>query len=85
MEDAEIQKKLQEIQIRANGKAMNKITRDCFNDCVEHFRSRSLQDDEKQCLRRCLEKRVVVTQRVVQRFQDFNLQKATELNERTEN
>ncbi|RVW57086.1 Mitochondrial import inner membrane translocase subunit Tim9 [Vitis vinifera] len=51
--------------------------RECFSDCVESFRRKSLDKQEETCVRRCAEKFLKHSMRVGMRFAELNQGTAT--------
>ncbi|XP_033104986.1 mitochondrial import inner membrane translocase subunit Tim9-like [Anneissia japonica] len=52
----------------------NQLTERCFLDCVKDFTSRKVLDSEKSCSNRCMDKYLKMTQRISQRFQEYQIQ-----------
>ena len=48
----------------------NKISEQCFADCVNDFTSRKVSNEESTCSISCLTKYLQSTQRISRRFQD---------------
>jgi mitochondrial import inner membrane translocase subunit TIM9 len=46
----------------------------CFDDCVNDFTSKTLQQREEGCVMRCVDKFMKSTERLGQRFQEQNAQ-----------
>ncbi|GAB1601929.1 hypothetical protein Ahia01_000471500 [Argonauta hians] len=51
----------------------NKLSSMCFLDCVEDFTTRKVLDKESSCAINCMEKYLKMTQRITQRFQEYQL------------
>ncbi|CAH1261623.1 mitochondrial import inner membrane translocase subunit Tim9-like [Branchiostoma lanceolatum] len=51
----------------------NRISENCFVDCVHDFTSRKILETEDTCASHCLAKYMKVTQRIGQRFQEYQL------------
>ncbi|XP_072031717.1 mitochondrial import inner membrane translocase subunit Tim9-like [Amphiura filiformis] len=52
----------------------NKLTGECFTACINDFTDRKLSDTETTCTVKCMDKFLKMTQRVSQRFQEFQMQ-----------
>ncbi|ELT98052.1 hypothetical protein CAPTEDRAFT_154791 [Capitella teleta] len=52
----------------------NKVSEACFTDCAHDFTSRKVLESESSCALNCMEKYLKVTQRISQRFQEFQMQ-----------
>lgn len=48
------------------------LTQRCFMDCVNDFTSKSLTSKEEGCVIKCAEKFLKHSERVGQRFQEYN-------------
>lgn len=51
----------------------NKLTDQCFSDCIFDFTSRSILAKEDTCSTNCVEKYLKMNQRISQRFQEFQM------------
>ncbi|GFT46029.1 mitochondrial import inner membrane translocase subunit Tim9 [Nephila pilipes] len=51
----------------------NKLSERCFRDCVHDFTVRHIRDKEDRCALNCMEKYMKMTQRISQRFQEFQI------------
>lgn len=51
----------------------NKLTEQCFADCIFDFTSRTLSTKEDSCSNNCVEKFLKMNQRISQRFQEFQM------------
>ncbi|RWS07098.1 mitochondrial import inner membrane translocase subunit Tim9-like protein [Dinothrombium tinctorium] len=51
----------------------NRLSEQCFNDCIFDFTTRSLSSKEENCSNYCVEKFLKMNQRVSQRFQEFQM------------
>lgn len=69
----EIQAEVQVKQFRDFLVQYNKLSENCFNDCVWDFTSRSIRSNEEDCVLNCVEKYTKVTQRISERFQEIQL------------
>jgi import inner membrane translocase subunit TIM9 len=54
----------------------NRLTEQCFNDCVFDFTSRTLASKEDNCSNHCVEKFLKLNMRISQRFQEFQMMAA---------
>lgn len=52
----------------------NKITEQCFGDCVNDFSKRTLTGKESDCSTNCLYKYLKSKARIAQRFEEFQIQ-----------
>ncbi|XP_037097906.1 mitochondrial import inner membrane translocase subunit Tim9 isoform X1 [Syngnathus acus] len=52
----------------------NKLTENCFMDCVKDFTSREVRPEESSCSESCLQKYLKMTQRISMRFQEYHIQ-----------
>uniref|UniRef100_A0A8C6KTH8 Mitochondrial import inner membrane translocase subunit TIM9 n=1 Tax=Nothobranchius furzeri TaxID=105023 RepID=A0A8C6KTH8_NOTFU len=52
----------------------NKVTENCFMDCVKDFTSRDVKPEESSCSESCLQKYLKMTQRISMRFQEYHIQ-----------
>lgn len=51
----------------------NKLSEQCFNDCVFDFTTRNVSSKEDQCASNCFDKFLKMNQRISQRFQEFQM------------
>ncbi|XP_015278860.1 PREDICTED: mitochondrial import inner membrane translocase subunit Tim9 [Gekko japonicus] len=51
----------------------NKLTENCFLDCVRDFTSREVSSGEMTCAEHCLQKYLKMTQRISMRFQEYHI------------
>ena len=51
----------------------NKLSEQCFRDCVFDFTSRKFSAVEDNCSNNCVEKYLKMNQRISQRFQEFQM------------
>lgn len=65
---AEFMRHVEEKQLQDSLQMYNRVVEACFNDCVSSFRSKKLEDKEKNCVLKCSEKYVKHTQRAGVRF-----------------
>ncbi|RVE57676.1 hypothetical protein OJAV_G00218420 [Oryzias javanicus] len=52
----------------------NKVTENCFMDCVKDFTTREVKPEESSCSESCLQKYLKMTQRISMRFQEYHIQ-----------
>ncbi|NXN82770.1 TIM9 translocase, partial [Bombycilla garrulus] len=52
----------------------NKLTENCFVDCIKDFTSRDVKPEEITCAENCLQKYLKMTQRISMRFQEYHIQ-----------
>ncbi|XP_076835307.1 mitochondrial import inner membrane translocase subunit Tim9 isoform X1 [Brachyhypopomus gauderio] len=52
----------------------NKLTENCFMDCVKDFTTREVKTEETSCSESCLQKYLKMTQRISMRFQEYHIQ-----------
>ncbi|CAK6983584.1 mitochondrial import inner membrane translocase subunit Tim9 [Scomber scombrus] len=52
----------------------NKVTENCFMDCVKDFTNREVKPEESSCSESCLQKYLKMTQRISMRFQEYHIQ-----------
>lgn len=52
----------------------NRLTENCFMDCVKDFTTREVKEDESTCSESCLQKYLKMTQRISMRFQEYHIQ-----------
>lgn len=48
------------------------LTQNCFSDCVQDFTSSKLSNKESECIAKCADKFLKHSERVGQRFAEFN-------------
>ena len=51
----------------------NKLSEQCFNDCIFDFTSRTVSSKEDSCSNHCVEKFMKMNQRISQRFQEYQM------------
>lgn len=51
----------------------NKLSEQCFSDCIFDFTTRSLTSKEDACSTNCVEKFMKMNQRISQRFQEYQM------------
>nr|XP_053637051.1 mitochondrial import inner membrane translocase subunit Tim9-like [Cherax quadricarinatus] len=69
----QIQAEVQVKQFRDFLVQYNKLSENCFNDCVWDFTSRNVRNSEENCVQNCVEKYTKVTQRISERFQELQM------------
>ena len=68
----EMNKQLEVLQAKDSIGMYNFMVERCFADCINSFRSKTLDESEKACVSKCSEKYIKLTQRVGFRFAEFN-------------
>ncbi|KAF8822411.1 putative mitochondrial import inner membrane translocase subunit TIM9 [Cardiosporidium cionae] len=66
--------KLADLQIEDSMNTYNGLVERCFSECISHFRGKNLDDSEKSCIDKCVEKYLNFSQRVGLRFAERNVQ-----------
>ncbi|ESO00682.1 hypothetical protein HELRODRAFT_82886, partial [Helobdella robusta] len=51
----------------------NRLSEQCFVDCVHDLTTRKISTSEGTCALNCMDKHLKITQRISQRFQEFQL------------
>lgn len=51
----------------------NKLSEICFNDCIWDLTNRAVSDREDKCTQNCFDKYLKMNQRISQRFQEFQM------------
>jgi import inner membrane translocase subunit TIM9 len=51
----------------------NKLSEQCFNDCIHDFTTRNVSTKEENCANNCFDKFLKMNQRISQRFQELQL------------
>lgn len=51
----------------------NKLSEQCFQDCIFDFTGRNFSSVEDTCSNNCVEKYLKMNQRISQRFQEFQM------------
>mmetsp|Transcript_20940 Transcript_20940/g.55863 ORF Transcript_20940/g.55863 Transcript_20940/m.55863 type:complete len:92 (-) Transcript_20940:77-352(-) len=67
---------LTEMQMQESMNTYNNLVERCFNECVVSFRSKTIDQQENECVRRCVSKFMSFSARVGQRFQEKQQQMA---------
>lgn len=62
---------LEHMQVRDSLRLYNGLVERCFKDCVDNFRSKSLDAAEDKCVQQCCEKFLNLSARVGKRFQEL--------------
>ena len=65
---------LEELQVKDTLTLYNKITESCFKQCVNSFHSKKMDSSENQCMNTCVMKFMKMSQRVGQRYQEYQIQ-----------
>ena len=56
----------------------NKLSENCFVDCVHDFNTRKVLDSEDSCAKNCMDKYMKVTQRLSQTFSELQMRSTAE-------
>ena len=70
----EMNKQLEVLQAKDSIGMYNFMVERCFADCINSFRSKTLDESEKACVSKCSEKYIKLTQRVGFRFAEHQAQ-----------
>ncbi|KAJ1458607.1 Tim10/DDP family zinc finger protein [Pelagophyceae sp. CCMP2097] len=70
----EFMRTLETMQMKDSLKMYNNLVADCFRDCVNGFRSKTMDPKEEACVCKCAEKYIKLTQRVGFRFAEHQAQ-----------
>ena len=62
------------MQVMESLNTYNGLVERCFGECVTHFRAKTLDDVENDCIKRCVTKYMQFSQRVGMRFAEKNQQ-----------
>ncbi|VVC43676.1 Tim10/DDP family zinc finger [Cinara cedri] len=54
-------------------KSYNKLTELCFMDCATDFTIKDLKSDEERCAQNCTNKFLKASERMTQRFQEYQM------------
>lgn len=73
-EQATVMKELNRLQIKDSMDTYNSVVERCFNECITQFRAKDLDESEQQCVRRCVRKFMLFSQRVGLRFAEKNME-----------
>ncbi|PHJ21177.1 mitochondrial import inner membrane translocase subunit [Cystoisospora suis] len=73
-EQAAVMKELNRLQIKDSMDTYNSVVERCFNECITQFRAKDLDDSEQKCVRRCVRKFMLFSQRVGVRFAEKNME-----------
>ncbi|CAG8459844.1 1987_t:CDS:2 [Scutellospora calospora] len=73
-ERQQIQKIIEQKQMRDFLKFYTNLVDRCFNDCINDFTSKSLTSKEEKCISYCTDKFLKHNERVGQRFGELNQQ-----------
>lgn len=63
---------VQELEMKNNLELMIGSSERCFDLCVNNFRSKKLDENEKKCVKNCIEKTMMTFARSAQRFAEQN-------------
>jgi import inner membrane translocase subunit TIM9 len=67
-----VMKELNSMQMMESIQTYNGLVDRCFNECVSSFRSKSLDTQETECVKKCVTKSMEYSQRVGRRFGEKN-------------
>jgi len=67
-----VMKELNSMQMMESIQTYNGLVDRCFNECVSTFRSKTLDSQETECVKRCVVKSMEYSQRVGRRFGEKN-------------
>jgi import inner membrane translocase subunit TIM9 len=62
------------MQVQESLQTYNGLVERCFGECISHFRSKSLDEMENDCVKRCVSKYMQFSQRIGMRFAEKNQQ-----------
>jgi import inner membrane translocase subunit TIM9 len=60
-------------QFREFLSSYNRLSEMCFTDCVHDMTTRKVLDSESACALNCMDKYLKMTQRISQRFQEYQM------------
>ncbi|KAG4306319.1 hypothetical protein PORY_000307 [Pneumocystis oryctolagi] len=78
-EQATLQGIMEVKQMKDFMKMYSNLVQKCFSDCINEFVSKSLSPKEETCVIRCANKFLKHSERVGQRFTEFNVQQASKI------
>lgn len=67
-----VMKELNSMQMMESIQTYNGLVDRCFNECVSSFRSKALDSQETECIKKCVVKSMEYSQRVGRRFGEKN-------------
>mmetsp|Transcript_112497 Transcript_112497/g.195203 ORF Transcript_112497/g.195203 Transcript_112497/m.195203 type:complete len:95 (+) Transcript_112497:122-406(+) len=76
---AQVLAQLNDMQMDQSMNFYNNLVERCFNECITSFRTKALDNQEEQCVKRCVQKFMSFSQRVATRFQEKNQQMGQKL------
>ena len=62
------------MQVMESLQTYNGLVERCFGECISHFRAKSLDEMETDCVKRCVSKFMQFSQRIGMRFAEKNQQ-----------
>ncbi|KAL2403334.1 hypothetical protein ABEF95_000547 [Exophiala dermatitidis] len=71
-EQRELQSRLERRQMGEFMATFSGLVQQCFDDCVNDFTSKATTPREQGCVSRCFEKHMKATERLGERFQEYN-------------
>ena len=69
---AAVMKELNSMQMMESIQTYNGLVDRCFNECISSFRSKTLDTQETECIKKCVVKSMEYSQRVGRRFGEKN-------------
>jgi import inner membrane translocase subunit TIM9 len=69
---ASVMKELNSMQMMESIQTYNGLVDRCFNECISSFRSKTLDSQETDCIKKCVVKSMEYSQRVGRRFGEKN-------------
>lgn len=67
-----VMKELNSMQMIESIQTYNGLVDKCFNECISTFRSKALDNQETECVKKCVAKSMEYSQRVGRRFGEKN-------------
>eukprot|EP00918_Siedleckia_nematoides_P078884 GHVU01172705.1.p2 GENE.GHVU01172705.1~~GHVU01172705.1.p2 ORF type:complete len:155 (+),score=15.81 GHVU01172705.1:758-1222(+) len=67
--------RLNELQIQDTMESYNGLVTRCFDECITHFRAKTLDSGEEACVERCVKKFMTFSQRAGMRFGELSASK----------
>ncbi|RWS28760.1 mitochondrial import inner membrane translocase subunit Tim9-like protein [Leptotrombidium deliense] len=61
----------------------NRLSEQCFMDCIYDFTTRNLSSKEDDCSNKCVDKFLKMNQRISQRFQEYQMIASEKLQQQT--
>ncbi|KAI1477764.1 mitochondrial intermembrane space translocase subunit [Daldinia eschscholtzii] len=73
-ETRELEQRMQKQQMKVFFGLFSNLVDHCFMSCIDDFTSKSLTGRESGCVARCVQKHMALSQRLSERFQEYNAQ-----------